>query len=98
MYFALKLQELFYCESRLFYYLTKQIATYRVATVNRNRCHAFRYRMKIILVAPMRLCILKLALNRRLNTSLAARIGNRLMQMREFFAYGLLFAPLVQPQ
>lgn len=58
-----KFQEFFYCEPSLFYYLAKQIATYCVTAMNRNRGYAFCYRMKIVLMTSMRFRILKSSTN-----------------------------------
>ena len=48
-----KLQELVDGEASLLYDLAEQISAHCVPAVNRNGCHAFCYRMKIILMAPM---------------------------------------------
>ena len=52
-YASLKFQELLNCEPGLLQYLLKKVATNRVPTVYRDRSHALRYRMKIILMTPV---------------------------------------------
>lgn len=63
MHFELKFQEILYRNPCLLYDLTEEVSTYCVTAMYRNGSHAFGYWVKIILVAPVRLCILKSSAN-----------------------------------